>query len=400
MDLLVEDVMRLVIGFCDGPQVQTMALLNTHWTSLVRTSKLTKVHNPMWALQAKQNNSTKWTLNRWASLPILWPYINHIEFLSSESNRPNFDTLNFTKQVDCFQHCTSGMTFKFDRYCFERGHLVQDLLKKFAQWERIECETIEMLGLCSEMQPWYVQDLTITSSSFQTLSDAGRTAFAGCLCLHNIGPLIEFLPLEPLRDCTPNLVLYGLVPVLDNPCSQLKSLDLHTIPCFFQELNRKSSVPWFQSQLQGLESFSLINSNVTNEEMTQFEWVRWPRLKHLNLECNYTLNALTNVPTGLSTLRLAFTNVRLPLDSLEHVQSLSASICMDLTTAQFLKTRVPQLRHIALDLTQFWSDSSFFWTSCSHLETIRIHFKEYFASSDLLQVVRKECTRSLVQRWN
>jgi len=187
--------------------------------------------------------------------------------------------------------------------------------------------------------------------------------------------------------------LSGYVPDFTNVTANLKQLNLDSLTSFFS-----GPVRVIQLGCPNLEHFSLVNSNVTNEEFQLLDWSLWPRLIGLNFEQNYTLTLLPGCPTTIQELRIAYTGIDFRFLDPLLLQNLRNLHCYVGLNAFQCFRMVPGLNDLKIVFKEFIHDEKMIWASLDvlhNLKRLTLKFKEYFNVHRLAKEARYYCQENL-----
>ena len=110
------------------------------------------------------------------------------------------------------------------------------------------------------------------------------------------------------------LVICGLltdssIDLLTKTNERIEDLELHFLGCCsFDNIRR------IQRVTPNLKRFVLRNSNILTSHLMQLDWSLWPFLETLDLENNFTLVRLPNVPKSIMDLNIQNTGIMSPSD--------------------------------------------------------------------------------------
>jgi len=152
-----------------------------------------------------------------------------------------------------------------------------------------------------------------------------------------------------------------------------------------------------QHACPSLEVFALKSSNITICELNHFDWSRWPKLKALSFEYNYTLKELPILPK-LEGLYISYTGIWRPPNvfGLTH-GSFNVYVCKEWRL--FFTKQCLQMAHITFCeyIDRNIRDQQF-WETFKSLRQLSIYFKWMFENACLFNYIRNICPNVLVNQ--
>ena len=184
------------------------------------------------------------------------------------------------------------------------------------------------------------------------------------------------------------IVLNGLltdraIELLTAPNEHVEELELVFVGCC-----TLVNMQRIQRVCPNLRRFVLRNSNILAEDMMRIDWSLWPKLQVLDLQNNYTLSKLPNLPATLTDLNVMNTGIAWPseIGSVPNLRRFRVSVDSN-RWASFFRLRT--FDYVGIDVTSWGIDiAAFELYDCPRIDIS-------FAN----KLTAKERTRALRKLW-